>query len=279
MDPIIAYIDKFDGNGNFILCKNHVYLVLHAKGVAHAVENDLRYDDGNGNFVFDIDDSKANGTASIIIRSCLAPEYTNYDMNLKAFELWAELDMLFSSAKTSKIVAQLSKLLACKMQPGDKNGRTFTATFKSIVQAMDSSDLSYDQLVTLIYLSSLNDEFRPVATHFGTIKPTLFTLQKVATMVCEHTDTLMASVDQDSSVFADASQNNVVCQYCSKPGHTAAISKDCNDIGIDNVLYTPGSAMNLLSVSRLTESDLDTLFRKGKAYVRLQGQQATVCLK
>ncbi|KAJ2493222.1 hypothetical protein IWW37_000685, partial [Coemansia sp. RSA 2050] len=221
MDSIIAYIDKFDGNGNFTLWKSHVYLVLHAKGVAHAVENDLRYDDGNGNFVFDIDDSKADGTASIIIRSCLAPEYTNYNMNLKAFELWAELDMLFSLAKTSKIVAQLSKLLACKMQPGDKNRRTFAATFKSIVQAMDSSDLSYDQLVTLIYLSSLNDEFRPVATHFGTIKPTLFTLQKVAIMVCEHTDTLMTSVDQDSSVFAGASQNNVVCQYCLKSGYTA----------------------------------------------------------
>ncbi|KAJ2734467.1 hypothetical protein IW152_002245, partial [Coemansia sp. BCRC 34962] len=31
----------------------------------------------------------------------------------------------------------------------------------------------------------------------------------------------MASVDQDSSVFAGASQNNVVCQYCLKSGHTA----------------------------------------------------------
>ncbi|KAJ2734468.1 hypothetical protein IW152_002246 [Coemansia sp. BCRC 34962] len=154
MDSITAYIDKFDGNGNFTLWKGHVYLVLQAKGVAHAVENDLCYEDGSGNFVFDIDDSKADGTASIIIRSCLAPEYTNYDMNLKAFELWAELDMLFSSAKTSKIVAQLSKLLACKMQPGNKNRRMFTATFKSIVQAMDSSDLSCDQLVTYLLLIS-----------------------------------------------------------------------------------------------------------------------------
>ncbi|KAJ2484443.1 hypothetical protein IWW37_006153, partial [Coemansia sp. RSA 2050] len=192
-----------------------------AKGVAHAVENDLRYEDGSGNIVFNIDDLKADDTASLIIRSCLVPEYANYNMKLKAFELWAELDLLFSSAKTSKIVAQLSKLPACKMQPGDKNGHMFTATFKSIIQAMDSSDLSCDQLVTLIYLTSLNDEFRPVATHFGTIKPTQLTLQEVATMVCEHTDTLMASVDQDSSVFAGASQNNVVCQYCSKSGHTA----------------------------------------------------------
>ncbi|KAJ1812321.1 hypothetical protein LPJ60_006578, partial [Coemansia sp. RSA 2675] len=165
----------------------------------------------------------------------------------------------------------------------------------------------------------------------------------------------MASSDQDSSVFAGSSQNSVVCQYCSKSGHTAdkcyaianlkkeqmaddssssggnsskkpqaktkknifsvktsrisvlvayaalslldrpdawlldssanasscnscdhivikgrgtaAISKNCSDIGIDNVLYTPDSAMNLLPVSRLTESDLDVLFRKGKVCV------------
>ncbi|KAJ2380781.1 hypothetical protein H4S02_006518 [Coemansia sp. RSA 2611] len=53
---------------------------------------------------------------------------------------------------------------------------------------------------------------------------------------------------------------------------TAAISKNCSDIGIDNVLYTPDSAINLLSVSRLTESDLDVLFRKGKAYVYKDGK-------
>ncbi|KAJ2484472.1 hypothetical protein IWW37_006147, partial [Coemansia sp. RSA 2050] len=97
-----------------------------AKDVAHAVENDLCYEDGSGNFAFDIDDLKTDGTASL---SCLAPEYANYNMKLKAFQLWAELDLLFSSAKISKIVAQLSKLLACKMQPADKNGHMFTAMF------------------------------------------------------------------------------------------------------------------------------------------------------
>ncbi|KAJ2741268.1 hypothetical protein GGI19_006974, partial [Coemansia pectinata] len=48
---------------------------------------------------------------------------------------------------------------------------------------------------------------------------------------------------------------------------TVSISKDTNDIGIDNVLYTPDSAINLLSVSHLMESGLDVLFCKGHAYV------------
>ncbi|KAJ2683079.1 hypothetical protein IWW39_005698, partial [Coemansia spiralis] len=52
---------------------------------------------------------------------------------------------------------------------------------------------------------------------------------------------------------------------------TAAICRNCSDIGIDNVLYTPDSAMNLLPVSRLTESALDVLFRKGKAYIYKDG--------
>ncbi|KAJ2727713.1 hypothetical protein IW152_006128, partial [Coemansia sp. BCRC 34962] len=52
----------------------------------------------------------------------------------------------------------------------------------------------------------------------------------------------------------------------------AALSKDCSDIGTDNVLYTPDSAMNLLSVSRLTESDLDVLFCEGKAYIYKDGK-------
>ncbi|KAJ2689835.1 hypothetical protein IWW39_001180 [Coemansia spiralis] len=65
----------------------------------------------------------------------------------------------------------------------------------------------------------------------------------------------------------------VSCDHIDIKGRgTAAISNNCSDIGIDNVLYTPDSAMNLLSVSRLTESDLDILFRKGKAYVYKDGK-------
>ncbi|KAJ2347685.1 hypothetical protein GGH92_003107, partial [Coemansia sp. RSA 2673] len=54
---------------------------------------------------------------------------------------------------------QLSKLLACKMQPGDKQGRTFTAKFKSLSSDMQASELTHAQLMALIYLSALNDEF------------------------------------------------------------------------------------------------------------------------
>ncbi|KAJ2788820.1 hypothetical protein GGI18_002745, partial [Coemansia linderi] len=161
MEPVNAFVEKFDGKGNFSLWKSQVLLVLEAKGVSHVIERDLRQEDRLGELVFSAEDSKANGLASIIIRGSLAPEYANYKMELKAYGLWAELDMLFSSAKASKIVGQLSKLLACKMQPGDRNGRLFTANFKSIVQDLDASDLNFKQIVALIYLSSLNDEFRP----------------------------------------------------------------------------------------------------------------------
>ncbi|KAJ2042288.1 hypothetical protein GGI08_007765, partial [Coemansia sp. S2] len=79
--------------------------------------------------------------------------------NLTAYKLWAKLNNLFNLAKTSKIVMQLSKLLACKMQPGDKQGRTFTAKFKSLSSDMQASELTHAQLMALIYLSALNDEF------------------------------------------------------------------------------------------------------------------------
>ncbi|KAJ2462848.1 hypothetical protein GGI03_004219, partial [Coemansia sp. RSA 2337] len=59
------------------------------------------------------------------------------------------------------------------------------------------------------------------------------------------------------------SGNHVNIKGCG----TASISKDNNDIGINNVLYTPDAAINLLSVSRLMESGLDVLFSKGHAYV------------
>ncbi|KAJ2253781.1 hypothetical protein GGI13_002516 [Coemansia sp. RSA 455] len=118
---------------------------------------------------------------------------------------------------------QLSKLLACKMQPGDKQGRTFTAKFKSLSSDMQALELTHAQLMALIYISALNNEFRSVATYFGTMRPSSFTLNKVATMVCEHMDTLLAGVGQDSESFAGASYNsgNIVCQYCKKSGHTA----------------------------------------------------------
>ncbi|KAJ2063442.1 hypothetical protein GGI08_002525 [Coemansia sp. S2] len=76
--------------------------------------------------------------------------------------------------------------------------------------------------MALIYLSALNDEFRSVVTYFGAMRPSSFT-HKVATMVCEHTDTLLAGVDQDLESFAGASPNsgNIVCQYCKQSGHTA----------------------------------------------------------
>ncbi|KAJ2433232.1 hypothetical protein GGF42_009433, partial [Coemansia sp. RSA 2424] len=172
---------------------------------------------------FDANDLKANNKALIIIRSSLSDEYKHYYLGITASELWVELNTMFGSAKTSKIVVQLVKLLACKMQPGDKQGRLFTAKFKSIVQSMQSSGLTYDQLITLVYVSSLNDEFRSVATYFGAMKPASFTLDKVAKMVCEHSDTFQSTVDQDSKPFAGAAHNsgNTVCQYCSKHGHTA----------------------------------------------------------
>ncbi|KAJ2813607.1 hypothetical protein GGI24_006516 [Coemansia furcata] len=109
------------------------------------------------------------------------------------------------------------------MQPGDKNGRVFTAKFKSIAMAMQASDLTYAQLILLIFISSLNDEFRPVATHFGSKKPNTFTLDKICTIVGEHTDTLLAGNDQDLQTFASASKScgDIVCQYCSKPNLTA----------------------------------------------------------
>ncbi|KAJ2010403.1 hypothetical protein GGI14_006439, partial [Coemansia sp. S680] len=102
------------------------------------------------------------------------------------------------------------------MQPGDKQGRTFTAQLKSLSSDMQASELTHAQLMALIYISALNDEFRSVATYFGAMRPSSFTLNRVANMVCEHTDTLLAGIDQDLESFAGASHNsgNIVCQYC-----------------------------------------------------------------
>ncbi|KAJ2327361.1 hypothetical protein GGI00_004487, partial [Coemansia sp. RSA 2681] len=220
---IVSAIDKFDGTGNFDVWKNDVRDALGAKDLLYIIDDDCRNINHHGEPTFDADDLKANSKALIIIRSSLSDEYKHYYLGITAYELWVELNALFGSAKTSKIVVQLVKLLACKMQPGDKQGRLFTAKFKSIVQSMQSSGLTYDQLITLVYVSSLNDEFRSVSTYFGAMKPASFTLNKVAKMVCEHSDTFQSAVDQDSKPFAGAAHNsgNTVCQYCSKPGHTA----------------------------------------------------------
>ncbi|KAJ2461210.1 hypothetical protein GGF42_000345 [Coemansia sp. RSA 2424] len=128
-----------------------------------------------------------------------------------------------SNSITSNIVAHLAKLVAFKMQPGDKNGRIFTARFKYILHAMQAGELTYDQLLAQVYVSSLNEEFRPVATHFGAMKPTSFTFDMVTKMVGEHSDMLLYAMDQESRPVAGAAPNsrNIVCQYCSKRGHTA----------------------------------------------------------
>ncbi|KAJ2431409.1 hypothetical protein GGF41_000558, partial [Coemansia sp. RSA 2531] len=208
MEAIIANIEKFDGTGNFDIWKNNVSLVLLSKSLERCVESDLRIlNDSTGQFVFNSIDSAADASASLIIRGCLSSDYRGFLLNSTAYELWVELNNLFNLAKTSKIVMQLSKLLACKMQPGDKQGRTFTAKFKSLSSDMQASELTHAQLMALIYLSALNDEFRSVATYFGAMRPSSFTLNKVATMVCEHTDTLLAGVDQDLESFAGASHN------------------------------------------------------------------------
>ncbi|KAJ2075885.1 hypothetical protein GGI09_008545, partial [Coemansia sp. S100] len=109
------------------------------------------------------------------------------------------------------------------MQPGDKQGRMFTAQLKSLSSDMQASELTHAQLMALIYISALNDEFRSVATYFGAMRPSSFTLNRVANMVCEHTDTLLAGIDQGLESFAGASHNsgNIVCQYCKKSGHMA----------------------------------------------------------
>ncbi|KAJ2046136.1 hypothetical protein GGI03_003734 [Coemansia sp. RSA 2337] len=118
---------------------------------------------------------------------------------------------------------QLSKLLACKMQPGDKLGHTCMAKFKSLSSDMQASELTHAQLMVLIYLSTQNDESGSVATYFGVMRPSSLTLNKVANMVYEHTDTLLAGVDQGLELFAGALHNsgNIVCQYCKKSGHMA----------------------------------------------------------
>ncbi|KAJ2503152.1 hypothetical protein IWW47_002917, partial [Coemansia sp. RSA 2052] len=59
---------------------------------------------------------------------------------------------------------------------------------------------------------------------------------------------------------------------------TASIGKGCNDIGIDNVLYTPDAAISLLSVHRLAEGGLDVLFRKGHAFI-YQGDAPLMAVK
>ncbi|KAJ2431212.1 hypothetical protein GGF41_000647 [Coemansia sp. RSA 2531] len=118
---------------------------------------------------------------------------------------------------------QLSKLLACKMQPGDKLGHTCMAKFKSLSSDMQASELTHAQLMVLIYLSTQNDESGSVATYFCVMRPSSLTLNKVANMVYEHTDTLLAGVDQGLELFAGALHNsgNIVCQYCKKSGHMA----------------------------------------------------------
>ncbi|KAJ2475945.1 hypothetical protein IWW47_006411, partial [Coemansia sp. RSA 2052] len=199
---IVTAIDKFDGTGNFDVWKNDVRDALGAKDLLYIVDHECRVNNSRGEPTFSAEDQMANSKALIIIRSSLSDEYKHYYLGITASELWFELNTLFGSAKTGKIVVQLVKLLACKMQPGDKQGRLFTAKFKSIMQAMQSSGLTYDQLITLVYVSSLNDEFRSVSTHFGAMRPSSFTLDKVAKMVCEHSDTFQSAVDQDSKPFA-----------------------------------------------------------------------------
>ncbi|KAJ2794214.1 hypothetical protein H4S07_006820 [Coemansia furcata] len=89
--------------------------------------------------------------------------------------------------------------------------------------AMKTGSLTYDELISLIFIASLNDEFRSVATKFGFKKPSSFTLDDIGIMVSEHANTFLAGEDQDSQTFAGASKSSgdIVCQYCSKPNHTA----------------------------------------------------------
>ncbi|KAJ2247416.1 hypothetical protein GGI13_005052, partial [Coemansia sp. RSA 455] len=85
---------------------------------------------------FNVEDLMADAKASIVIRGCLSDDYKDSFLNSTACKLWVKLNTLFNSAKTSKIVMQLFKLLACNMQPEDKQGRTFTAKFKSLSSDM-----------------------------------------------------------------------------------------------------------------------------------------------
>ncbi|KAI8318953.1 hypothetical protein GQ54DRAFT_250764, partial [Martensiomyces pterosporus] len=120
-------IDSFDGTGNFRLWERQVRTALQAKGVHSAVLTD------KGAL-----EEQANGMALFIIRGALGDDFKNAFPEMSAFELWNELRNLFSTAKTSKVVKQLTKLLACSMAPGDREGRVFTALFKACANELET---------------------------------------------------------------------------------------------------------------------------------------------
>ncbi|KAJ2418085.1 hypothetical protein IWW41_006417, partial [Coemansia sp. RSA 2522] len=224
-------IEKFDGLGDYASWKDTALTVLKAKRCHGAVLEDKRVQNGRGEYVWlTTANEEEDSTAKLYLAQLLTSDINRYARGRTANELWEKLDSVYSLVNTSTSLDVVADMIKLRMKPGDTNGLLYSRSFRMLRERLRNNDITVDSLMTLMFLSGLNDKYVHVIMKHSATSAKALDFEEIAMEVDYAAQTILSrlrseerassSSDHHASAASTPSKRHV-CTYCNRVGHTA----------------------------------------------------------